>query len=63
MRHSVFIRKMENDFVNRVKILADQFYGLSLEKCRALVCEFTLMNTLTLLGNWTRGRKALAHSC
>ena len=57
-RHSVISCKMENDLVNHVKTLADQFYGLSLEKCNELMYEFALINNLTMLSNWTRDRKA-----
>ena len=45
-RHSVYICQMENDFVNNVKTLADQFYGLSLEKCHAFVYEFASINKI-----------------
>ena len=62
-RHSVYSCKMENDIVNHVKTLANQFYGLSLVKCHALVYEFTLINYITMLGHWTRDKKALAYSC
>ena len=39
-RHSVYICKMENDIVNHVKTLANQFYGVSLVKCHALVLNY-----------------------
>ena len=47
-RHSVLICKMENDFVNHIKTPANQFYGLSLANCHALVYEFTLINNRQL---------------
>ena len=57
-RHSVFSCEMEKDFADHVKTLADQFHGLSLEKCRALAYEFAVINKLTIPNNWTRDRKA-----
>ena len=62
-RHFVYICKMENDVVNHVKTLANQFYGLSSVKCHALVYEFTLINYFTMLEHWTRDKEALAYSC
>ena len=56
-RHSVFSFEMEKDLAD-VKALADQFHGLSLEKCRALAYEFAVINKLTILNNCTRDRKA-----
>ena len=56
-RHSVYICKMENDIVNQVKTLANQFYGLSLVKCHALVYEFTLINYFTCLDIGQETRK------
>ena len=43
---------------DQVKTLADQFHGLSLEKCRALSYEFAVINKLKIPNNWTRDRKA-----
>ena len=57
-RHSVFSSEMEKALADHVKTLADQFHGLSLEKCRAQAYEFAVINKLTIPQNWSRDRKA-----
>ena len=53
--------------MSHVKTLANQFYGLSLVKCHALVYEFTLINNNnnnnnnnTLFGKFTPKRQVMA---
>ena len=46
------------DLASHVKSLADQFHGLSLEKCCQLAYEFASANDLTMPAIWTRHKKA-----
>ena len=56
--HAVFSSNMESELASHVKSPADQFHGISLEKCRKLAFEFAIANNVTVPENWQRDQKA-----
>ena len=56
--HLVLTPAMEQDMGIHVKLLADQFHGLTLEKCCKLACEFAVRNERNVSEAWTKNGKA-----
>lgn len=44
---------MEDDLATHIKTLATQFHGLTRNKCRALIVEYALRNSVTIPDSWT----------
>ena len=55
--HKVFDADMEQELADHVKTLANQFHGLTTEKCCQLAFEFVEKNNMKMPGSWTRDRK------
>jgi len=55
---AVFPFEMENDLANHIKLLADMFHGLSVQKCCTLAYEFALHNKLNIPDSWAKNGKA-----
>ena len=55
---AVFPFEMENDLANHIKLLADMFHGLSVQKCCSLAYEFALHNKLNIPDSWAKNGKA-----
>ncbi|XP_064595954.1 uncharacterized protein LOC135462656 [Liolophura sinensis] len=49
---------MESDLATHIKDLADQFHGLSIEKCRELAFEYSKRNAVQIPANWEKDKKA-----
>ena len=54
----IFNDRQENDLAEHIKALCDQYYGLSVVKCRCLAYEFAKKNNATMPDNWVRDGKA-----
>ena len=54
----IFKDRQENDLAEHIKALCDQYYGLSVVKCRCLAYEFATKNNVTMPANWVRDGKA-----
>ena len=54
----VFNERQEIDFASHIKALCDQYYGLSITKCRCLADEFAKKNNIKMPDNWVRDEKA-----
>ncbi len=54
----IFNDRQENDLAEHIKALCDQYYGLSVVKCRCLAYEFATKNNVTMPDNWVRDGKA-----
>lgn len=54
----IFKSEMEQDLANHIKLLADMFHGLSVQKCCALAYNFAVSNGLTIPDSWTKNGKA-----
>jgi hypothetical protein len=57
-KQAVFSPEMENDLAHHIKLLADMFHGLSLQKCCILAYEFASRNNLQMPTNWIKDGKA-----
>lgn len=55
--HSVFTEEMEKDLASHISTLADQYHGLSLDKCKELAYEFAVHNKITVPDNWLLKKK------
>lgn len=55
---AVFPSEMEKDLANHIKLLADMFHGLSIQKCRTLAYQFSLHNKLNIPDSWAKNGKA-----
>lgn len=55
---AVFPSEMEQDLANHIKLLADMFHGLSVQKCCTLAYEFALHNKLNIPESWAKNGKA-----
>ena len=49
---------MEKELADHIKNLADQFHGLSIEKCRELAFEYAKCNGVNIPSNWEKEKKA-----
>ena len=56
--HTILTPAMEEDLAAHIKTLADQFHGLSAEKCRWLCYEFAVQNEVLMPDNWKRQQRA-----
>ena len=54
--HYVFPPDMEAHLANHKKMLADTFFGLSLEKCCQLAYEFASRNNLKMPDSWKENK-------
>ena len=54
----IFNDRQENDLAEHIKALCDQYYGLSVVKCRYLAYEFATKNNVTMPAIWVRDGKA-----
>ena len=43
---------METDLATHIKTLAEQFHGMTRNKCRALIVEYALKNNVTVPNSW-----------
>ena len=57
-KQSIFPPNMEEDLASHVKLLADMFHGLSLQKCCILAYEFASRNGLRMPDSWNTNGKA-----
>jgi len=55
---SVFPSEMEQDLANHIKLLADMFHGLSVQKCCTLAYHFALRNKLNIPDSWAENGRA-----
>ena len=55
---SVFNDRQESDLAEHIKALCNQYYGLSVVKCRCLAYEFATKNNVNMPDNWARDGKA-----
>ena len=55
---SVFNDRQESDLAEHIKALCNQYYGLSVVKCRCLAHEFATKNNVNIPDNWARDGKA-----
>ena len=58
LAHSIFSPTMEEDLAKHIAHLADQYYGLSLDKCKELAYEFAISNGLNVPDSWISTKKA-----
>ena len=56
--HAIFSEILEKDLASHVSFLADQYHGLSLEKCKELAYEFTVKNKIKVPESWLASKKA-----
>jgi len=55
---AVFPPEMEQDLAHHIKLLADMFHGLSVQKCCTLAYHFALHNKLHVPDSWAVNGKA-----
>ena len=58
MRKAVFPPEMEQDLASHIKLLADMFHGLSVQKCCTLAYQFALHNKMNIPDRWAKNGKA-----
>ena len=47
LKNMIFSPEMETDLATHIKTLAEQFHGMTRNKCRALIVEYALKNNVT----------------
>ena len=57
-RQTIIPLELERDLANHVKLLANMFHGLSLDRCCKLAYEFASRNRLVIPESWTTNKKA-----
>ena len=55
---SVFNDRQESDLAEHIKALCNQYYGISVVKCRCLAYEFATKNNVNMPDNWARDGQA-----
>ncbi|XP_041377445.1 uncharacterized protein LOC121389863 [Gigantopelta aegis] len=52
LTNMIFSAVMEDDLATHIKTLAEQFHGLSRNKCRSLIFEYAMRNNVTVPNSW-----------
>ncbi|KAK6168029.1 hypothetical protein SNE40_004071 [Patella caerulea] len=52
LKNMIFTQEMETDLAAHIKTLAEQFHGMTRNKCRALIVEYALKNSLIVPNSW-----------
>ena len=52
LKNMIFSPEMESDLATHIKTLAEQFHGMTRNKCRALIVEYALKNNVTVPNSW-----------
>ena len=56
--HYILPPKMEKDLAAHIQLLADNYHGLTLIKCKELAYEFAIRNNIKVPNSWQNDKKA-----